>query len=110
VAKKYNLELLAPARSELHEIARLHLELVGPASARKIIDKIKHSLGNLSTHPHMGATFPDSDLKREGYRKLICGYYVCVYRLIGETVFVYHIIDGRTNYQRLFSNLPVSQN
>jgi len=105
VAKKFKLELLAPARSEMHEIARLHLELVGPASARKITDKIKHSLGNLTTHPHMGATIQDSELKREGYRKLICGHYLCVYRLVGETVFVYHIVDGRTNYQRLLSNL-----
>ena len=108
MAKKFKVEILAPARSELHEIARLHLELAGQASARKTTDKIKHSLVNLTTHPHMGATFPDSGLMREGYRKLICGYYICVYRLIGETVFVYHIIDGRTNYQRLLSNLPDS--
>jgi len=108
VVKKYKLEILAPARSEMHEIARLHLELVGPVSARMITDKIKHSLENLTTHPHMGATFPDSELKREGYRKLICGNYLYVYRLIGETVFVYHIIDGRTNYQRLLSNLQDS--
>ena len=103
--KKYNLEILAPARSEMHEIARLHLELVGPASARKITDKIKRSLENLTTHPHMGTLFPDSALRREGYRKLIIGNYICVYRLIGDTVFVYHIKDGRTNYQRLLSNL-----
>ena len=108
MAKRFKLEILAPARSQMHEIARLHLELVEPASARKITDKIKHSLGNLTTHPHMGATFPDSELKREGYRKLICGQYLCVYRLIGETVFVYHIVDGRTNYQRLLSNLQDS--
>ena len=105
MAKIFRLEILAPARSEIHEIARLHLELSGPASARKITDKIKRSLENLTTHPHMGAAFPDSVLKREGYRKLICGYYLCVYRLIGETVFVYHIIDGRTNYKMLLSNL-----
>jgi len=106
VAKKYKLEILAPARSEMHEIARLHLELVGSASARKITDKIKRSLGNLMSHPHMGTLFQDAELKREGYRKIICGNYLCVYRLIGDTVFVYHIIDGRTNYQRLLAKLP----
>jgi len=105
MAKRYKLEILAPARSEIHEIARLHLELAGPASARKITDKIKHSLGNLATHPHMGASFSDSGLKRDGYRKLICGNYICIYRLIGEIVFVYHIIDGRTNYQSMLSCL-----
>ena len=38
MAKTYELVILAPARSELHEIARLHMVLVGPVSARNIVD------------------------------------------------------------------------
>ena len=106
MAKKYKLEILVPARSELHEIARLHMELAGSQSARKITDKIKSSLGKLVTHPLMGISFQDTTLRREGYRRLICGNYLCIYRLIGDTVFVYHIVDGRTNYKRLLSDLP----
>jgi len=34
--KKYELELLTPAQRELEEIGRVHLEIVGPLSARKI--------------------------------------------------------------------------
>ena len=106
MAKKYNLEILAPARSEIHEVARLHMELVGPQSARNITDKIKSSLDRLTSNPHMGVQFTDATLKREGYRRLICGNYLCIYRLIGDTVFIYHVIDGRTNYQRILSDLP----
>ena len=106
MAKKYSIEILAPARLEIHEIARLHMELVGPQSARRITDKIKSSLSRLTTHPYMGVLFTDATLKREGYRRLICGNYLCVYRLIGDTVFIYHVVDGRTNYQRILSDLP----
>ena len=66
MAKKYNLEILTPARSEMHEIARLHLELVGPASARKITDKLKRSLGNLTTERIIKAV-----IELAGFAKLV---------------------------------------
>ena len=47
--KQYKLELLAPAQRELDGIASLHIELVGPASARKITERIYSSLENLET-------------------------------------------------------------
>lgn len=105
MAKKYNLEIIAPARLEIHEIARLHMELVGPKSARRITDSIKNSIGELISHPFMGTVFSDSLLRLEGYRRLICGNYLCIYRLIGNTVFIYHVVDDRTNYQLILSNL-----
>jgi len=40
-----------------------------------------------------------------GYRKLICGNYLCFYRVIGEAVFVYHVADGRTDYPKMFDQL-----
>ena len=52
VRKKYELEILFPARNEIKEIASLHLELVGPTSARKITNKIKTSLEHLRLNPH----------------------------------------------------------
>ena len=104
--KKYRLEILAPVRGEILEIARLHMELVGPNSARRITDKIKNSLERLQTYPLMGMALDEKDLRQMGYRKLICGNYLCFYRLVGETVFVYHIADGRTEYKHLYANLP----
>jgi plasmid stabilization system protein ParE len=104
--KKYDLEILAPARNEILEIARLHMELVGPESARKITAKIKDSLEHLRTHPHMGISLRDRMLQAEGYRMLICGNYLCIYKPLGDTVYIYHIVDGRSNYPRLFSDLP----
>ena len=103
--KRYRLELLTPAQRELEEIARVYLELVGPSSARKITDRIYTALGNLQTHPNMGMACRDKQLASEGYRMLMCEAYLCFYRLIGNTIFVYHVVDGRANYPRLISGL-----
>lgn len=106
MAKSYKLSVLAPARMELIEIAQLHMELSGPDSARKITNNIKEALKSLKKMPRIGAPLQEPELRRNDYRKLICGKYLCIYRLIGDTVFVYHIVDGRRNYPLLFRDLP----
>jgi plasmid stabilization system protein ParE len=103
--KKYKLELLTPAQCELEGIARVHLELSGPLSARKITDRIYTALEKLRTHPNMGIVCRDKQLAMAGYRMLICGNYLCFYRQIGVIVFVCHIVDGRADYPKLLSDL-----
>jgi len=106
--EQYRLELLAPAQRELEEIARVHLELVGPLSARKITDRIYAALGKLESYPDLGITCRDKQLSSMGYRMLICGNYLCFYRRIGIIVFVYHIIDGRADYPKLIADLEIT--
>lgn len=43
-------------------------------------------------------------LQFEGYRLLICKKHVAVYRVIHETVYIYHIADTQTEYTKLFYN------
>jgi len=102
---KYKLEILTPAQRELEEIALVHLELAGPDSARKITDRILAALERLRIHPHIGVSCKDKPLRLQGYRMLICGFYLCVYRLIGETILVYHIADSRADYPKLMNDL-----
>lgn len=104
--KKLRLLILPPARDEILEIARLHLELVGPQSARKITEQLREALDRLCTHPRMGRKIEDNILDRQGYRKLIVGNYLCFYRQIENNIFVYHVVDGRANYPKIFSSLP----
>ena len=104
--EKYKLKILTPAREEIRAIARLHTELVGVNSARKITETLRKSIEHLCDHPYLGVTLEERDLSQLGYRKLISGKYLCFYRLIGDTIFVYHIADGRTEYKQLFRNLP----
>jgi len=104
-ASKYKLKILKLAQHELEEIALIHMELVGTESARRVTDRIHNALQKLQSHPHMGVLCSNKLLPLEDYRMLICDHYLCIYRLIDQTVYVYHIVDGRTNYPRLLEDL-----
>lgn len=99
------IEILESAQRELEAIAELHMNLVGPNSARKITDRILDSLSRLERFPLSGSLPRDAELLKSGYRYVIAGQYLCVYRLIVDTVFVYHIVHGASNYPVLFKRL-----
>ena len=99
------LVLLGPAQRELEEIAQLHRNLVGPNSARKITNKIFDALSRLELFPLSGSLPRDKALLRDGYRYVVAGKYICVYRVLGDTVCVYHIAHGASNYPLLFKRL-----
>lgn len=48
--------------------------------------------------PEMGVLKETQLLGRYGFRALFIGKYVCIYRIAGDTVLVYHIADARTDY------------
>ena len=102
---KCKLELLTPAQRELEEIARVYLELAGADSARKITDQILDSLERLKTYPLSGSLPRDRWLREAGYRLVISGKFVAVYRLFGRTVFVYHIAHGASDYPTLMKEI-----
>lgn len=99
------LVILEPAQRELEEIAQLHMNLEGPASARRITDLILDTLSRLERFPLSGHIPRDRELRGGGYRYVIAGKYICVYRLMAERVYVYHIAHGASNYPALFKRL-----
>ena len=101
-SKPYVVELLESAQQELQEIARLHLSLSGPSSASSITDLILSTLESLEIFPLFGPAMREAELRSMGYRFAVAGKYIAVYRRIGETVFIYHIFDGRSDYPTLF--------
>ena len=99
---KCRVEFLDAAWRDIERIADYHLENVGAASAQRITDKILDSLENLAEFPLMGPHHPDSELTMLGYRRLVLAKtYVAVYRVIGNVVYVYHIVNGTTDYPKL---------
>ena len=96
--RRYKVELLPAAWTELDEIADLHLQLVGPSSAQKITDKILNSLKNLEDNPYMGSVPKYSLLAEQGFRVLVSGKYLCFYKVGTDIVEVYHIAEiGRAH-------------
>ena len=73
------LVILEPAQRELEEIAQLHLNLVGPNSARKITDLMLDTLSRLEMFPLSGHIPQDKELRNGGYRLVIAGeVYLCL--------------------------------
>lgn len=99
---KAKVEILTSALNDIDRIADYHLLAVGPISAEKITDKLLDSVEKLGEYPLLGAEHSDSVLQRKGYRKLVCGEYICVYRLIDDTIYVYRVVHGTTVYPKLF--------
>ena len=98
---KYQVEILLAAWQDIDRISDFHLKMVGAASAEKITDNILDTLAKLASFPYMGAQHPDPELARLEYRKVICRDYVCVYKVIENHVYVYRIVNGKTDYPRL---------
>ena len=86
------------------------MNLVGPNSARKITNLILDTLSRLEMFPLSGYIPQDKELRGNGYRLVIAGKYICIYRLILETVFVYHIAHSASNYPVTFKRLLKKEN
>ena len=99
---KYDLVYLAPAKEDVEEIVKYHIAEVGPQAARNVYAAMTATIGQLRDFPLMGQIHPDPLLAAQGYRKLVLTRtYVAVYRLIDETVSIYRVVNGRTDYPKL---------
>ena len=103
--RTYKVTILDTAQRELEEIARVHLELVGPVSAGEITNRIYSALERLKTFSLPGFLPKDRQLHQAGYRFILSGKYICVCRLIENTVFVYHIVHGVMDYPQMLKDL-----
>ncbi len=101
------IEWLYEAQAEYRDLLGYYRNQVGSEAARRFSEKILGAIARLETFPEMGVLRSDTRLGRLGFRALFVGNYVCVYRIHGDTVFVYHLADARTNYMyRIFGIEP----
>lgn len=99
---KMKLNLLQTAKIDLVIIANKHKKLVGASSAQKITNKIRKSLELLEDNPFLGKPCGYPEFIDKDFRCLICDVYLCFYKVEPERISVYRIIDGRTDYLKLF--------
>lgn len=99
---KHKLAYLPPAETDVLEIVEFHAGQVGPASAREIYHSIREQIVRLQDFPLLGPLHPDPELAALGYRKLVLTKtYVAIYRVIGDTVTIYRVVNGKTDYPKL---------
>ena len=99
----YKVEILPAAWEDLKKIEDYYLLQFDASAAIKVTDHILKSLERLESFPDSGSLLPDKWLNEQGYRMVICQRYVSIYRVIGQTVYIYHIADTQTDYTKLFS-------
>ncbi len=100
----YKIEFLPSAWREIDEISTYYIHKVGKQSAKRLFEKLMKSIERLKMFPMSAPLIRDEKLSAEGYRILISGEYVCIYRFINETVYIYHIANGRTEYKNLIAD------
>ena len=98
----YNVEILPSAWEDLKSIEDYYAVQFDVDTAIKVSDSILDAVERLESFPDSGSMTPDPWLNEQGYRMIICKKHVAIYRKISETIFIYHIADTQTQYNRLF--------
>ncbi len=98
----YKVEILPTAWEDLKQIEDWYFVQFGVETALKVSEHILDCIENLELFPDYGAKTPDPWLNERGYRMVICGKHVAIYKKIFETIYIYHIADTQTEYTKLF--------
>lgn len=99
---KVKLQYLSTASQDFEEIVKYHITQAGVAAARNIYRLMQTEINRLTSYPLLGQIHPDPILAAQGYRKLVLNKtYVAVYKIIGDTVCIYRIVNGAMDYPKL---------
>ena len=99
---KYRVEILPTAWEDLKQIEDYYILQFDVETAIKVSDHILDVIERLEDFPDSGSSTPDKWLNAQEYRMVVCKKHVAIYRLIDDTVYIYHIADTQTEYTKLF--------
>lgn len=99
---KHKIEILPAAWEDLKKIEDYYAVQFNAETAIKVSDHILDVIERLEDFPDSGSLTPDKWLNERGYRIVICKKHVVIYRVIDNSVYVYHIADTQTEYTKLF--------
>ncbi len=98
--KKYNVELLPAAYSDLDEIFD-YIMADNLQAANKTLDNIMSSLHRLKEFPQSGVPLAEGSLKKFNFKMVIIDPYIAFYRFIDDEVIIYRILHCARNYSHL---------
>ena len=90
------------AWKDLEQIEDWYAEQFSVQVAINISENILNSIENLKLFLNIGVFTPDEWLNEQGYRMVICGLHVAIYKIVDGIIYIYHITDTRTDYPSLF--------
>ncbi len=96
------LRLTPEAVNDLMQIkAYISDKLRNPIAAENTIRRITSSLRLLTQYAEAGASVESATGYKTELRFLVCGVYIVIYRVDGDTVSVARVFNGRQDYLRL---------
>jgi toxin ParE1/3/4 len=100
----YQVLLTRGAKQDLESIHGYLCEADSPASAGRLLDRLMDVVDGLARFPERGAHFGSypkelAALGIRDYRQAVFKPWRVVYRVIGDRVVVYLIVDGRRDMQ-----------
>jgi toxin ParE1/3/4 len=102
VAGRYEVLFTAGAEQDLESIHDYIAEFDSPASAEHVLDRLMKAVDGLSTFPERGSHPKELlALGIKDYRQTFFKPYRVIYRVDGQRVYVYLIVDGRRDMQSL---------
>ena len=99
---KHRVEILPSAWEDLKKIEDYYILQFDVQTALIVSDHFLDTIECLVQFPVSGSATSDEWLNEQGYRMVICKKHIVIYRVIHETVYVYHIADTQTDYTKLF--------
>ena len=99
---KHMIKYLPSAQEDLKSIEDWCEMNFDAQNALRVTDSIVETIQRLEHFPESGSFPRDEWGKQQGFRLVFSGRHVAIYKVIDESVYIYHIADTRTAYNRLF--------
>ncbi len=102
--RRFQVSLTEDAARDLEEIFDYIAEHDDPAKANHVLDRIEEAVESLATFPERGSHPKELlSLGIREYRHTFLKPYRVIYRIVGQAVYVYLIVDGRRDMQTLLT-------
>ena len=97
--RKFNVQWTHPARQDLESIVEFIARDNIP-NALQVLRKIQGTAATLEKMPERGRIVPElAEVGLRLYHEILCPPWRIIYRIVGSTVFVMTVIDGRRNVE-----------
>ena len=97
--RDYRVEWTDVAQRDLLEIVDY---VSDPSLALELLDQLEDKAASLNRHPYRGRLVPElGRLDVREYRELLVDAHRMIYRILGDTVFILGVFDGRRNLEDL---------
>jgi addiction module RelE/StbE family toxin len=98
-ARSFAVEFALVAQDDLQAIVEF-IARDDPVAAARVLDQIESRTASLQRMPERGRVVPElAAVGIHTYRELVVEPWRLVYRIIGKTVYVLAVLDGRRNIE-----------